>query len=232
MTDRLEGFVVHAGSRELLRRVGPGGEELLNPDERTRAARLRNAGARYDFRAAHLLVRACAARVLDRPLSAVRLRQRCPSCGGPHGRIQLRDSDWQVSLAHSGGQVAAGIAPGPIGVDLEVRAEHARVLRSTLTERERRLLNSAADPGWAFLRLWVRKEALVKIGHATLDGVAGLDVSTPPLPPSDHPAVSARLAGYELVEWSGPRAVGAAVSSTPLIILGLADLPLPAVARS
>lgn len=50
------------------------------------------------------------------------------------------------------------------------------------------------DPSAAFLRLWVRKEALVKAGFGSLNDPLSLDALTPPVPVTD---------------WTDGRAVGA-----------------------
>jgi len=75
---------------------------------------------RDDFVAAHALARGCAASMLHAPLLELSWQQHCPECGGPHGRPTIAEAPGLgVTLAHARGHVAAAVAPGVIGVDIE-----------------------------------------------------------------------------------------------------------------
>ncbi|MEV4616105.1 4'-phosphopantetheinyl transferase superfamily protein [Kitasatospora sp. NPDC049258] len=167
--------------------------QLLNPIERERADRFRKESTRRDFIAAHILVRLCAARQLGLPPAALAFEQHCPGCGlTGHGRPRLADRPeiW-LSLSHTAGVVAAAAGRVPVGIDVEVLdrpAPDPSLLARVLTEAERAQVAAHPDPGHAFLRQWVRKEALVKIGRAHLDTLAEVDLSALPPGLPDGPA--------------------------------------------
>lgn len=75
-------------------------------------------------------------------------------------------------------------------------------VRSALTAGESRWLADQPDASDAFLRLWVRKEALVKPGLGRLGELHRLDALRPP------PAAT-------VVDWSGTGAVGACALAGP-----------------
>jgi 4'-phosphopantetheinyl transferase len=155
---------------------------LLTSAERGRVAAFRFGQDRDDYVAAHLLVRECASPLVGVPAADVLLGQRCASCGADaHGRPFVMDMpEVGVSLSHSRGVVAAGAVVGDLGVDVEHRQERPppdeAMLASVLTATEARVVRTAADPAATFLLLWVRKEALVKVGAMSLDEIAGVDV--------------------------------------------------------
>ncbi|WP_206504056.1 4'-phosphopantetheinyl transferase family protein [Streptomyces chrestomyceticus] len=172
---------VVAGTDEVLRAV-PAYERLLTGVERRRAVAFLTPAPRADFIAAHVLVRLCAARLLDRPADSLVLEQRCPGCGsGEHGRPGLAGlPQVYVSLSHTTGVVAAVAGHEPVGVDVErrtlpdsVRGAAGRVLSAA----ERAAMREHADPDAYFLRQWVRKECFVKLGRTTLGGLAAVDLS-------------------------------------------------------
>lgn len=148
----------------------------LTATEVRRRDRLARPSDRAAYTAAHLLVRACAGDLLEVPADSVVLDQRCPSCGGDdHGRPSVRGcADVFVSLSHTLGHVAAMASFAPCGIDVQLRA--GSIPRRALTPREAAWVGIQPDPVAAFTRLWVRKEALVKLGVATLADLGGLDV--------------------------------------------------------
>ncbi|MEV5593204.1 4'-phosphopantetheinyl transferase superfamily protein [Streptomyces sp. NPDC052496] len=172
---------VVAGTDEVLGAV-PAYERLLTAVERRRADAFLAPAPRADFVAAHVLVRLCAARLLGRPADSLVLEQRCPGCGSDeHGRPGLAGlPQVSVSLSHTTGVVAAAAGLAPVGVDVErrtlpdsVRGAAGRVLSAA----ERAAMRGHADPDAYFLRQWVRKECFVKLGRATLGGLAAVDLS-------------------------------------------------------
>ncbi|GGQ20421.1 4'-phosphopantetheinyl transferase family protein [Streptomyces virginiae] len=179
--------------------------ELLTRTELDRAGALRSAGDRDDFLAAHALVRLCAGRLLGRPAQGLTVVQSCGSCDRPHGRPRLAEAPGTgVSLAHTRGWVAAAAADGPVGVDVEaVGAGDVdwRTAQAVCTEEELAALRADTHPRRAFLRQWVRKESLVKVGVGTLDEPARLDV---PVYGQEPP----RWHGWRLLDWGGAEAVG------------------------
>jgi 4'-phosphopantetheinyl transferase len=181
----------------------PDGWSLLTEAERERATAFRLETDRRDFVAAHLVARVCAARVLGTEASEITVVQVCPTCGGPHGPPHVEEApELGLSLAHTKGYVAAVAGAAPVGVDVEsldgIRLD-PELLERVLTVPERAALDAAPDPRLAFARLWVRKEALVKLGELTLDDLATADVS-----------------GRALLEWVDEerQTVGAAAATT------------------
>ncbi|MFJ8588411.1 4'-phosphopantetheinyl transferase family protein [Streptomyces sp. NPDC093595] len=180
--------------------------ELLTRAERDRADALRSAADRDDFLAAHALVRLCAGELLGRPAQGLTVVQSCGRCDRPHGRPRLDGvAGVGVSLAHARGWVAAAAAHGPVGVDIE--ADDGRTpLDRRLAARacgpaELAELEAAADPRRTFLRQWVRKESLVKVGECTLDEVCRLDLPV-------HRPGPVRRGAWRLTDWSAAEAVG------------------------
>ncbi|MFF1906809.1 4'-phosphopantetheinyl transferase family protein [Kitasatospora sp. NPDC058218] len=192
------------------------GEHLLTTVERERAARFRHESGRVDFTAAHVLVRLCAARLLGVPATEVTLAQNCPDCGkGDHGRPYLPDHpDVQVSLSHTRGVVAAAAGYQPVGVDVELTARSGSLLdvaQRVLSPAELRQVEAHPEPGRAFLRLWVRKESLIKLGRASLNTLAGVDLSALPLDVPAGEPLRSRYQDLYLLDWADVRQ-GAAVS--------------------
>lgn len=206
----------------------PRAETLLTDVERRRAARLRKPADRQDFVAAHVLVRLCAEAVfgVDRASPVV---QRCAQCGGEHGRPTLPAViEAGVSLAHSGGVVAAAVATGRVGIDVEPLGAAAvvEVAPTFTTEAEHRLVAATADPHRALLLLWVRKEALVKAGLASLAAMSSLDLADLPLEwPRSGPA-SMRYGDVTLLDLAlpEPAGLGAVASDQLLRVLTLDQL--------
>jgi len=154
----------------------------LTTAERDRAAVFRVDRDRHDFVAAHALVRVCAGLLLDRPAVDLTIVQRCAACGRGHGRPTLvEDRATAVSFAHTRGSVVAAAARRPVGVDVERLdrgAPDGATIRAAMSAAEVRAIGAAADVRAAFLRLWVLKEALVKVGALELDGFRAVDLST------------------------------------------------------
>ncbi|MFG3309404.1 4'-phosphopantetheinyl transferase family protein [Streptomyces wuyuanensis] len=178
---------------------------LLTRAERDRAAALRSAADRDDFVAAHALVRLCAAELLGLPARSLTVVQSCGRCERPHGRPALAGfADVGLSLAHTRGWVAAAAAHGPVGIDIEAD-DGGDEPDPALVERacgpgERAELRDAPDPRRTFLRQWVRKESLVKVGAASLDEPGRTDVPV-------RGGSPARRCGWWLTDWWAPGAV-------------------------
>jgi 4'-phosphopantetheinyl transferase len=107
--------------------------------------------------------------------------QRCAECGSTeHGRPSVAGlPDLHISLAHTREAVVAGADWHPVGVDAEdlrLPGLDPAVMSFALTAAEIGRVRSAKDPSTAFLRQWTRKECLVKIGAAALDGLSRIEV--------------------------------------------------------
>ncbi|GHE12506.1 4'-phosphopantetheinyl transferase family protein [Streptomyces alanosinicus] len=215
----------------------------LAPYERDRAARLPAGERRADYLAAHVLVRLCAARLLDVDPAALVLGQRCAECGGEdHGRPFLRDRpDVGVSLSHARGAVAGAAGMGPVGVDVEDAADAVfspRVAARALAPAELAAVHADPDPARSFLRLWVRKEALVKVGVTTLGELRGTDLAASGAPAGRRSAdgrhADRLLADWRFADWSSPdgRLIAAAVAHTTPALDGGSDLDAARFAHS
>lgn len=105
------------------------------------------------------LVRALVAAIAGVDAHDVRIAQRCPDCGGPHGRPVVMEPPVArrigVSLAHAAdAHVAAAVADARIGVDAEARA--------TAPDREAAVRALLEHDGPDALRQWTRIEAVLK----------------------------------------------------------------------
>jgi 4'-phosphopantetheinyl transferase len=171
---------------DLLDDARPDDLTLLDGDERARADRFVRAGSRAQFVGAHAALRRRLGDLLGADPGLLRFASsRCVRCGGPHGKPVLAGDHagtLHFSLSHSGSAVAVAAADAPVGVDLEAvqPLPAAKLAARFFAEDERRLVASAADPPATFVRLWTRKEALLK---ATGEGIAGGLASVPALPP-------------------------------------------------
>ena len=205
---------------------------LLTRAEQDRAGRFRFDCDRLDFVAAHVLARVAGGGVLDVDPRSLTLVQRCGECGEGHGLPFFAEAPaLGVSLSHTRGYVAAAVGPGPVGVDVEGTASAALVdeglASQVLAPGELEVLAAAPDRHHAFVRLWVRKEAMVKCGRGSLDDLSAVDLSTTPLVDlSTSPACTRLSDGHFLLEWRDPEshALGAAVTPHPprLAVLGRA----------
>jgi 4'-phosphopantetheinyl transferase len=149
---------------------------LLDDDERERAGSLLQAARRRRFIAAHGAVRVILGRHLGLPPGSLRWRR------GPHGKPELAGPGPlpQVSLSKSGGLAALAVAGNRrVGVDIQrllADLDVARMAHRFYPPHEARFVTSegsAARQVDRFTRLWVRKEACVKVsGGRLLPGLA------------------------------------------------------------
>jgi 4'-phosphopantetheinyl transferase len=214
-------LVVAARPDEVLGRLD---QDLLSPIERRRCAEPRHADDRDARAAAHLLVRWAAAQVTCRPVESLVLVQRCPDCGAAdHGRPAIAGTSLHVSLGHARGVVVASAHTEPVGVDVEraTSGADAPADRSVaLTSAESRRVGDAADPAREFLHHWVLKESLVKIGVATLDTLAGIEVRAGAVRHAADGRTVSRRGALHLVDWFDEEldaVLGAAAHRPPLV---------------
>jgi 4'-phosphopantetheinyl transferase len=149
-----------------------GAQRLLGPQERDRAARFRFGHDRTTYVVAHALWRGLLGRCLGIAPADVPLRF------AASGQPQLPGTGWVTSLSHSGTLVMlAASRAAALGVDLE-RAPSSARLRALAGEicapDELDSLRGVPEAAreQALLRLWTRKEALLK--------AAGLGLVCPP----------------------------------------------------
>ena len=151
----------------------------LPPSQRARHDRLRRAVDRADYVAARAVARALVQKGTGVGSDRLVLRQQCPGCHrNDHGRPAVvidgrAVADVSVSWSHSTGTVAAAVGLGSdVGIDVERTTSadpHHELLDIAVDREERASLASAPDRGRAFCDVWVRKEALVKLGVISLD---------------------------------------------------------------
>lgn len=229
------GLALYGESRGVLTRFGRWTAHL-STEEWKRANAFSRPADREDYVAAHILARVAAARVIgtsDIPGPEARtyaLMQRCERCGGAHGRPHLpAHPGLHVSLSHTRGTVAAACAIAPIGIDIEHwdQAIAADPDLPGLNERERMRLAAFASVAHthfapspralAWLRLWTRKESLVKVGETTLDTMNRVDMSGLPMSEVPLRAWQRRVAHgvWAMTDWLDPglRVTGTVASS-------------------
>ncbi|MGP3955768.1 4'-phosphopantetheinyl transferase family protein [Nonomuraea sp. 3N208] len=151
---------------------------LLDPAERARYEEYRRPADRARFLTAAALLRLVVGRMLGVDPEQVPLDRSCDRCGRPHGRPRLPAGTGApvLSVSHAGDclVVAVGVGIEAVGVDVEA-IDHAldigELVGIALTELETRTLDALDPPSRpsAFLRLWTRKEAVLKALGAGLD---------------------------------------------------------------
>lgn len=165
-------------------------DAALAPADRTRRDTLVRPHAAARYTVAHGALRILLGRCLSVPAASVRIRT------GELGKPELTGHEGNVrfSLSHARGLALAAVTAGrAVGVDLEYpRADfplHAFVRRYFPPE-ERELVDSAPpdERGRTFLRLWTRKEAVVKAAG----GRMAVGVAQPVHTPGTHGVVHGR----------------------------------------
>jgi 4'-phosphopantetheinyl transferase len=185
-------------------RGAAGADLVLSPWERKRMDRFVSAADRHSYGLAHTSRRLILAMYLDCSPEQIDIRP------DELGKPSVVGTKLEHSLAHADdrGLVAVGWGRS-VGVDLERvrRIPDAEALtRSAFTPRERDHLDRAGDKVGELLRLWTRKEALLKAtGEGVRETTRELDVL------DDQPRAGWRLVDLELgsdyvgtvaVDWS------------------------------
>ena len=186
--------------------------DLLDDEERARAAAWRRPADRLRFVARHVALRVILAEHLGvAPADVAFDRAPCPLCGGPHGRPVVRDrDDLHFSLSSTGDRAAVAVAPVPVGLDVEaVGRASADDLAAALDPVEQAAVAALTEPARsrAALRCWARKEALLK-GRGTGLGIDPDAVHVGVGPPARAP----RPDGWVLADVPGPPDLVAAVA--------------------
>jgi 4'-phosphopantetheinyl transferase len=134
------------------------------------------------WRAARGLMRLVASNYLGcQPVEVPIKPAPCIFCGEPHGKPLIDGSSAHINVSHAGNTMLIGISSQPVGVDVESETRKTEPL--ALSGR----FYSPAEAEWVsetglaearrrFLRLWVRKEAVLKATGEGLRG--GLDTVT------------------------------------------------------
>jgi 4'-phosphopantetheinyl transferase len=148
---------------------------LLSTEETARATRLAIRALRERFILAHGILRETLAGATGESATALRFGQ------GPDGKPTLVDGGIGFNLSKSGDSLLIAMAHGAaVGCDLELlrpNAEARAIAARWFSVSERAALERHKDKDFdrAFMRLWVRKEALLKAVGAGLQGSLGVD---------------------------------------------------------
>ena len=88
------------------------------------------------------------------------------------GKPYFADSPWHFSISHTKKHVFCVLSDRPVGLDAEEmdRKVDFRLTERILSETEKRRVDGAEDTRAALLRLWVLKEAAVKLTGEGLRG--------------------------------------------------------------
>jgi 4'-phosphopantetheinyl transferase len=184
--------------------------QWLDAPERERALRYRQDADRRRFIAARLALRFLAGRAIGVAPDAVVFTYTTE--GKPEILEGTRQSNWQVSVSHSGNRAYVALALGRrIGIDVERVAESTNELAELTRffvphEREAIAKLTEPDASYAFYRCWTRKEAFLKaIGLGLPGGLHRFSVSVTDearllsLDPSLGPASSWQLHAFDEV---------------------------------
>lgn len=188
MTRAITTFDVATVTQTLLR--APPLPQWMTEAETSRLQFFRNSRDRESYVAAHWLAREVAGEVSGIAPSDLQIEQVCAHCGGAHGKPIIRSlPDFEASLSHSRGIVAAAFGSAPVGIDVENWREAVideAVISHAFTANEQRLLEklccdavSNAEPGprvRTALKIWVCKESLIKLGLLSLDTLNECDL--------------------------------------------------------
>jgi len=157
--------------------------DLLDDDERRRWQRLRMAGLRERFAAAHWARRMILARRLGVDPADLRFET------GRWGKPELTDRAVFHSLSHSGEVAMVAVSSaGPVGVDIEaIRPDlpATRLARTFFRPHEVASVENAVDRPGRYIRLWTRKEAAGKVTGISLDRTLRIDAVGRPGRPVD-----------------------------------------------
>ncbi|MCF0184439.1 MAG: 4'-phosphopantetheinyl transferase superfamily protein [Bacteroidaceae bacterium] len=131
-----------------------GAMSLLSEQRREKVREIRHEGTRRQSVAAYLLL--CKALGMEKPVFTFT----------ETGKPLLRDHpEVHFSMSHCRGAVAVAVSDRPVGIDIESVRERldASLVRYTMNDDEVREIEGAEHRETAFMRLWTRKEALVKM---------------------------------------------------------------------
>lgn len=145
----------------------------LTSDDHRRADRYRQAADQLRFLYGRLLVRWVGAGLTGYPARAVPLET------GPYGKPDLEaHTGWHINLTHAGDWVLLAVDRHPIGIDVENTRPDLPIdtlLPTVCSLDEQIRVRADVEPARVFLRLWTRKEALLKgIGRGLVDDLRAI----------------------------------------------------------
>lgn len=196
---------------------------LLDEHARERHDRLRREDSKAAFLAARAAAAQCVAALLDDGVAheastvlerGVRFVQTCRECRrAGHGQPRVPSvPGMHVSWSHSRGHVAAVAAWRPCGIDVE-EVRLLPVPERAFTARELAWTKDRKQPARASLRLWTRKESLVKTGALTLSALGSSDLMD-----AEGRVPAGSFGGYALREQSVGDGLGSAVVALALAV--------------
>ncbi len=149
-----------------------GQQSLFSASERARLARIHRPQRRAQFIAGHVLARQLLQFALGRAVTVDVVGDGRPSL--------IAAEPWTLSLSHSGSWVAALVAEGPAGVDIELDRplRDAAALRALLEERNGDSAHTVVASNDATLCEWTLAEARLKAGVAAPAFYARWDASS------------------------------------------------------
>ena len=168
------------------RQPNPGAhlDEILTVEERNRAERYLSSKDASRFKLCRAMLRLGLAWYLDTAPRKIALQTNC------HGKPSIaKNSALHFNVSHSCGLGAiAFTTAGEVGIDVEAIQRDVGALEiaeAHFTQTEAAMIAAANTPqeqALIFLRLWTRKEAVLKAaGFGLLGGMQGVDVSLEPL---------------------------------------------------
>ena len=95
-----------------------------------------------------------------------------PIAIAPKGKPYFPHSPWHFSITHTKRHAFCALAKCPVGIDAEEldRVVHMKLADKVLSDSEKLRYEGCSDKRDAFLRLWVLKEASVKLTGEGLGG--------------------------------------------------------------
>lgn len=194
----------------------PHAVEDLRADEQARWRRFIRPEAARTFLAGRALLRALVGAVSGRAPRDISFHL------GKHGKPEVVGSDGlEISLTHSGLQVAAALAPVPVGIDMEACPPPAgwqAIARRFFPAGEHAALAALAPAaaGEEFLRRWTLREAVAK----------GMGAGVPALPDVPAPMATADAWAFS-GDWAVTRLELPRGMVGHMAVPGAAGLPLP-----
>ncbi|GAY11249.1 4'-phosphopantetheinyl transferase superfamily protein [Pseudonocardia sp. N23] len=208
---------------------------LLDEHERTRLRAFRRPDDAGRYLAAHALTRIVLGERTATHPAGVRFDRTC-RCGAQHGKPRLDEPGApEFSFTHSGDLVGLAVADVAVGLD----AEHHRTLSdvasmaehvSSPVEKQRPAPSSTEE----FLRIWTRKEALLKVtGEGLSRAMDSITLSPPGVPAAvlDWAGADAPVGPFWLVDLTPRRRHPAAVAGVGALAPPMAEHDGDAVLR-
>lgn len=84
---------------------------------------------------------------------------------GEHGKPFIKDYPKHFNISHCKRGIAVAVSPSPIGIDIEniQRSINEALVKRVMNKKEKEEITTCKQPELAFIRLWTRKEAVLKL---------------------------------------------------------------------